>query len=127
MDFGAEIQRETAAMMLPPPRPVLHKLQVVDGWDMEDGLPKLQVTRVLDEKTGINFFKPLTKFLPQYKGSWQERTIDEIFGRANVMVWPSVDAYRDWQLLKAEEGKELTRITSAVGKSIAFNSRWQTN
>ena len=101
--------RSLDAMGLRPPRwqPIL-KPQHVDGWDLGDGLPAIPVIRV--KKNGIPYYEPLTTFLPEYKGSWQEATIDAVFGRENLWICSDRKIWSDWLLLKEAERMEQSRL-----------------
>ena len=116
-DYSARSAREIASTMPPPPRRARIQLQHVDGWDPNDGFLQIPVLREMDER-GTPYFRPLAKFVPQYGGGWQQRTIYALFGGEQLMIWPSENEYREWQSLKVREREEQSRACAAVGELI---------
>ena len=105
---AAEVRSLDAMGLLPPRWQPILKPQHVDGWDLGDGLPAIPVIRV--KKNGIPYYEPLTTFLPEYKGSWQEATIDAVFGRENLWICSDRKVWSNWLLLKETERMEQSRL-----------------
>ncbi len=96
--------------------PIL-KLQHVDGWDLEDGPPKIPV--IPFERNGIAYFEPLAAFLPEYTSVWLQVTILTIFGSANIAIFRSRDHWMQWKSLRARQKMEQS---IAVCQDIPFAS-----